>query len=220
MVPGVWGANLLLESEQGGLAMKNRETGAADRSPSRQLCGWRTWGMMRLPRDVRKSADTAAANGRSSHSGAGAARPVRLGAICVLVGAGLALSACVETITKHGHQFQENDLKAVQSGMSQEQVRTTLGSPTTTASVGGSRAFYYISSTHGQTAFFTPVEKDRKVLAVYFNQLGTVDRVAHYGIKDGKVFNYSSQKTATASRDEGIIKALFRNLGAKQFGGD
>ena len=176
--------------------------------------------MMRLPRDVRKSADRAAANGRSIRPAAGAPRPVRLGAICAIVGAGLALAACSETITKHGHQFQENDLKAVQSGMSQEQVRTTLGSPTTTATVGGSRAFYYISSTHGQTAFFTPVEKDRKVLAVYFNQLGTVDRVAHYGIKDGKVFNFASQKTATPSRDEGIIKSLFRNLGAKQFGGD
>ena len=46
------------------------------------------------------------------------------------------------------------------------------------------------------------------------------DRVAHYGIKDGKVFNFASQKTATPSRDEGIIKSLFRNLGAKQFGGD
>ena len=63
------------------------------------------------------------------------------------------------------------------------------------------------------------MEKDRKVLAVYFNQLGSVDRVAHYGIKDGKVFDFAKQKTPTASRDEGILKALFRNLGAKQFGG-
>jgi outer membrane protein assembly factor BamE (lipoprotein component of BamABCDE complex) len=176
--------------------------------------------MMRLPCDVRKPLDMAAANGRAGWAPAHAARSARVGAICAIVGASLALAACVETVTKHGHQFQENDLKAVNSGMSQEQVRTTLGSPTTTATVGSGSAFYYISSTHGQTAFLTPVEKDRKVLAVYFNQLGTVDRVANYGIKDGKVFNFATQKTETPSRDEGVIKALFRNLGAKQFGGD
>jgi outer membrane protein assembly factor BamE (lipoprotein component of BamABCDE complex) len=133
---------------------------------------------------------------------------------------GLALAACAETVTKHGHHFQENDLKAVNSGMSQEQVRTALGTPTTTAVVGSGSAYYYISSTQAQTSFFKPVEKDRKVLAVYFNQLGSVDRVSHYGIKDGKVFDYARQKTPTPSKDEGILKALFRNLGSKQLGGD
>jgi outer membrane protein assembly factor BamE (lipoprotein component of BamABCDE complex) len=137
-----------------------------------------------------------------------------------LAAALLTLAACSETVIKHGHQFQENDLKAISTGMSQEQVKTALGSPTTTAVVGSGSAYYYISSTQGQTSFFKPVEKDRKVLAVYFDQLGSVDRVAHYGIKDGKVFNYARQKTPTPSKDEGLIKALFRNLGAKQFGGD
>src|SRR5258705_1808990 len=100
----------------------------------------------------------------------------------------LALSACAETITKHGHQFQDNDLQQISTGMSQEQVKTTLGTPTTTATVGSGSAFYYISSTTGQSSFFKPVEKDRKVLAVYFNPLGSVTRVAQYGLKGGKVF--------------------------------
>jgi outer membrane protein assembly factor BamE (lipoprotein component of BamABCDE complex) len=134
------------------------------------------------------------------------------------VAACLALAACGETITTHGHQFQENDMQSVAPGMSQEQVKTALGTPTTTATVGGGSAYYYISSTHGQTAFFKPVEKDRKVVAVYFSPMGSVDRVAQYGLKDGKVFDYVTQKTPTVSRDEGLLKALFRNLGAKQLG--
>ena len=172
---------------------------------------------MRPPFCARKPVEAAAAKGLPR---TGTRRSGGLGAVCVIVGLNPGLAACVETITKHGHQFQENDLKSITTGMSQEQVRTTLGTPTTTATVGSGSAYYYISSTQGQTAFFTPVEKDRKVLAVYFNQLGTVDRVAHYGIKDGKVFNFANQKTPTPSRDEGLIKALFRNLGAKQFGGE
>ena len=143
------------------------------------------------------------------------ARPAGLWAAAV---ACVILSACGETITKHGHQFQENDLHQVSSGMSQDQVRTTLGTPTTTATVGAGSAYYYISSTTGQTSFFKPVEKDRKVLAVYFSPLGSVDRVAQYGLKDGKVFDYVKQQTPTPARDEGILKALFRNLGTKQLG--
>ena len=170
--------------------------------------------MMRSPLDMGKSIDKARAENRFAPAMRGGR------GVCIAAAALVLVAACSETVTKHGHQFQENDLKSIASGMSQEQVKTTLGTPTTTATVGSGSAYYYISSTHGQTSFFKPVEKDRKVLAVYFNQLGSVDRVAHYGIKDGKVFNFASQKTATPSRDEGIIKSLFRNLGAKQFGGD
>jgi outer membrane protein assembly factor BamE (lipoprotein component of BamABCDE complex) len=170
--------------------------------------------MMRSPLDMGKSIEETPAGCRPKSAWQGRWAVGAAVAIVVLV------AACSETVTKHGHQFQENDLKAVTSGMSQEQVKTTLGTPTTTATVGSGSAYYYISSTQGQSSFFKPVEKDRKVLAVYFNQLGSVDRVAHYGIKDGKVFDYASQKTPTPSRDEGLLKALFRNLGAKQFGSD
>lgn len=145
-------------------------------------------------------------------------RPGLTRRLCAAVLACSMLSACGETVTKHGHHFQDNDLQQVSSGMSQDQVRSTLGTPTTTATVGSGTAFYYISSTTGQTSFFKPVEKDRKVLAVYFNPLGSVDRVAQYGLKDGKVFNYAKQETPSPARDEGILKALFRNLGTKQLG--
>jgi outer membrane protein assembly factor BamE (lipoprotein component of BamABCDE complex) len=148
---------------------------------------------------------------------------LRLGMLQVLAVAALvavALTACAETVTKHGHHFQDTDLQQIAPGMSQEQVRTTLGTPTTTATVGSSTAFYYISSTEGQTSFFKPVEKDRKVLAVYFNPLGSVDKVAQYGLKDGKVFDYVKQETPHHARDESVLKALFRNLGTKQLGLD
>ena len=81
--------------------------------------------------------------------------------LCAAALACLVLTACGETITKHGHHFQDNDLQQVSSGMSQDQVRSTLGTPTTTATVGSGTAFYYISSTTGQSSFFKPVEKDR-----------------------------------------------------------
>jgi outer membrane protein assembly factor BamE (lipoprotein component of BamABCDE complex) len=143
---------------------------------------------------------------------------LRLAALAALIA--LALSACAETVTKRGHQFHDNDLKQIQPGMSQEQVKTSLGTPTTTATVGSGSAYYYISSIEGQTSFFAPTIKDRQVVAIYFTQLGAVDKVAQYGLKDGKVFDYIKRETPSHARDESILKALFRNLGTKQFGLD
>lgn len=135
--------------------------------------------------------------------------------------ASLSMNGCGASIAKHGQHFQESDLQQVQSGMSQEQVRTSLGTPTTTASTGRGQAFYYISSTTSQTSFFLPTETDRQVVAVYFTPSGTVERVANYGMKDGKVFDFISRTTPTAySNDEGVLKSLFRNLGQKQIFGD
>ena len=128
----------------------------------------------------------------------------------------LAIAGCGEDIVKHGHQFRETDLQAVQPGMSQEQVRTTLGTPATTAVVGGGNAFYYISSIMSQNSLLIETEKDRQVVAVYFNEGGIVQSVSNYGLKDGKVFDFISRTTpAPGSKDEGVLKSLFRGLGKK-----
>ena len=131
-----------------------------------------------------------------------------------------ALGGCAPTVIKHGHQFQDNDVQKIQTGMSQQQVAGVLGTATTTATVSSGQAHYYISSTEKQTAFFSPEETDRKVVAVYYSQFGAVERVSQYGLKDGKVVNYSKNQTPNSARDESVIKSLFRNLGTKQLFGE
>lgn len=152
------------------------------------------------------------------NAGIGAMRSRRI-AFCLA--AALPLCACGGIVTKHGTQFRENDIQQIQPGMSQEQVRVNLGTPATTAVVGGGRAFYYISSTKTQTAFLMPDEQERQVVAVYFSEAGTVDRVANYGLEDGKVVDYNSRTTpAPGGSDDSILQQLFRNLGQKQIFGD
>lgn len=135
--------------------------------------------------------------------------------------AALPLAACDSTVLKHGTQFRDSDIQQIQPGMSQAQVRMNLGTPATTAVVGSGQAYYYISSTHSQTAFFLPQEEDRQVVAVYFSEGGTVEKVANYGIKDGRVFDYVSRTTpAPGGHEDGIVKQLFRNLGTRQIFGE
>jgi outer membrane protein assembly factor BamE (lipoprotein component of BamABCDE complex) len=162
---------------------------------------------------------------RDTHDTCTAPRPPRRYAGVRHAGGGallaLLLAACSPIITKHGHQFRDTELQQVQQGMTQDQVKSALGSPATTATLGRGNAYYYISSTTSQVSFLTPNEIDRKVVAVYFSQYGTVERVANYGLKDGKVFDFISRTTSPADvRDEGILRQMFRNLGQKQlFGG-
>lgn len=128
------------------------------------------------------------------------------------------LAACSSAaiITKHGHYFQPSELQQIQPGMTQEQVRMALGTPTTTSSVGTGDAFYYISSTTKQVAFLAPEEVDRRVVAIYFTRAGTVERIAEYGLKDGKVFDFISRTTPPAnSYEDGLFKQIFRNLGKR-----
>ena len=130
----------------------------------------------------------------------------------------LAASGCAATMTttKHGHHFNEGDLQQVQPGMSQDAVRMALGTPDTTSSVTGSNTYYYISSTTKEAAFLKPDEVDRKILAVYFTPVGSVEKVAHYGLKDGKVVDYNNSETLAHMRDKNIIARFFRGVGPKQ----
>lgn len=141
-----------------------------------------------------------------------------------MVGTAAVLAAgCSEQVLKHGQHFSQGDLQQIQPGMSREQVKLTLGTPstTTTASASGGDIYYYISSIATQAAFFKPTEVDRQVVAVYFNPLGSVERVANYGMKDGKVFDFISRTTpAPGGNEDGILKQLFRNLGQKQIFGE
>jgi len=130
----------------------------------------------------------------------------------------IVLSGCAQQTLKHGQYFTQGDLHQVQPGMSKEQVKLSLGTPSTktTASTDGSDTYYFISSTAKQAAFFKPKEVDRQVVAIYFNPLGSVERVANYGLKDGKVFDFISRKTpAPGGKEEGLLKQLFKNLGKK-----
>ncbi|HUJ36828.1 MAG TPA: outer membrane protein assembly factor BamE [Hyphomicrobium sp.] len=149
-------------------------------------------------------------------------RPARRHVRMLALVAALALCGCEASVIKHGTQFHDGDLQQIQPGMSQEQVRMNLGTPATTAVVNNAQAYYYISSTQSQSAFFLPTENDRQVVAVYFSPGGTVERVANYGLQDGKVFDYVSRTTpAPGGHDDTILKMLFRNLGTKQiFGSD
>jgi outer membrane protein assembly factor BamE (lipoprotein component of BamABCDE complex) len=140
---------------------------------------------------------------------------IRAGGHALFLGACCLLSGCAGQTIRQGHLFQPEDLQQVHEGMPKDQVILALGSPDTQTTVGGA-AYYYISTTSTQKmAFLTPTITDRRVVAVYFDDRNNVSRVANYGLKDGKVFDFIKRETSTYNKDNGFLKDIFRNIGAK-----
>jgi outer membrane protein assembly factor BamE (lipoprotein component of BamABCDE complex) len=135
----------------------------------------------------------------------------RVAALALAVGgpAVLSLAGCAESY-QHGYVAPENALEQVQVGQSREQVFLVLGSPSTTATVGG-EAFYYISQkTQRTVAFLNQSVVEQKVLVVYFDDKGRVREIGNYGLQDGKVFDFISRKTKTSGADYGLLSQILK----------
>lgn len=53
---------------------------------------------------------------------------------------------------------------------------------------------------------------DQNVVAVYFNKGGTVSRIADYGMKDGKVFDFVSRTTPTEGQEPSFVRNILQGL--------
>ena len=88
-----------------------------------------------------------------------------------------------------------------------------LGTPSTVATVNGD-SFYYISQKAQRSAAFMPhAVVDQRVIAVYFDKDRRVTRLANYGLKDGKIFDFLSETTPTGGQELIYLRNIFNNVG-------
>jgi len=133
----------------------------------------------------------------------------------VLFTLGLLLGGCFGETFQRGYVLPEGALEQIPLGASQQQVLLVLGSPSTVATVSG-EAFYYISQKAERPISFIPTKiTDQRVIVVYFDKNRQVQRLAEYGMKDGKVFDFISRTTPTSGAENNIITYLFRTIQGK-----
>src|SRR6266480_1214687 len=114
----------------------------------------------------------------------------KLAAVAVIA---VLLGGCFSETYQRGYIVPEGALEQVPVGASQEQVLIVLGTPSTVATVSG-EAFYYISQRAERAVAFMPqAVVDQRVVAVYFDRSRRVERLANYGIRDGRVFDFVSR---------------------------
>src|SRR5262245_48458953 len=136
-------------------------------------------------------------------------RPRMAGRVAALA-LGLMLGGCLSETYQRGYIVPDGALEQIPIGSTQEQVLIVLGTPSTVATVSG-EAFYYISQRAERLIGFMPQQVvDQRVVAVYFDKNKRVERLANYGLKDGKVFDFVSRSTPTGGKDYAYVNAMFK----------
>jgi len=128
------------------------------------------------------------------------------------VAAALAVAGCgkFSETYQRGYVLPEGALEQIPIGASQDQVLIVLGTPSTVATVSG-EVFYYISQRTERDAAFMPREvTDQRVIAVYFDKDRKVERLANYGVKDGKVFDFVSRTTPAGGEEMHMLSYIFK----------
>jgi outer membrane protein assembly factor BamE (lipoprotein component of BamABCDE complex) len=136
---------------------------------------------------------------------------VRLAAATFLASS---LAACngVGEEFQRGYVVDERAISQVRKGMSAEQVLQTLGTPSTVSTVGN-RNWYYISQKSRRSLQFMGEQVvDQQVTAVYFDSGLRVERIALYGLQDGRVFDFISRTTPAGGEESSFLGQIFRGV--------
>lgn len=132
-----------------------------------------------------------------------------------VVALGFALSGCIgyDGDFDRGYQIDEQSLAQIKVGATTKpQALSLLGTPSTTSTVGGD-AWYYIGQKMSRPLAFMPAKMtDQNVLAIYFDKSGKVSRIANYGMKDGKVFDFVSRTTPTGGQEPDFLRNIMTGL--------
>lgn len=126
----------------------------------------------------------------------------------------LGLSACAKDtfITYTGNMPSAEKVEQLKNGMTRNEVRNLLGSPSSVVTLDRD-TWIYMSSEIEQIAFMRPEEIDRQLLVVKFNTDGKVANIEHLDQSEGKQLAVSEQKTNAPEQEQGFFRKYFGGVG-------
>lgn len=136
----------------------------------------------------------------------------------LLCGALLIISACATIVRQHGYIPREDDLQNIIVGVdTRDTVEASVGKPSASGVLreGG---WFYIGSKVRHFGALKPKEIEREVIAISFNEAGTVENIERFGLERGQVVVLSRRVTETTVRDVTFIRQLIRNFGRIDLG--
>jgi outer membrane protein assembly factor BamE (lipoprotein component of BamABCDE complex) len=133
--------------------------------------------------------------------------------VAVIVGLGLALSACAGLREHKGFVIDQTLADGLQVGVdNKDSVAKTLGRPTFTGQFDPNE-WYYVSRDTAQFAFRDPRVSEQTILRVQFDQAGNVVAVNKTGKELIAQVDPSGDKTPTLGRKRSFFDELFGNIG-------
>lgn len=134
----------------------------------------------------------------------------RIAVFAAAIAAPLLLTACGQDPMVRGYVLDERALEQIKVGSSAESVVLVLGTPSVVSTVGG-KGYYYITQKLAQRyQFMTQTITDQRVVAVFLDSRNKVERIANYGIEDGKLFDFISRRTPTGGEELSFVRQLLK----------
>ena len=126
----------------------------------------------------------------------------------------LLLSGCSTDIFNQteGNMPTKDDILSIKQGMTQEKVRSLLGSPSAISSLDH-RTWIYMNSTMKRMAFFEPEELDRNIVAIEFDHDGKVKKMVQLTKENGKNINISKDETPVMGTEQTFMEKYFGGVG-------
>lgn len=111
-----------------------------------------------------------------------------------------------------GNMPPQRDISSLKRGMTQDEVRRILGSPSVVSSLDH-RSWIYMNSTMKRVAFFKPEEVERNVVTVEFDLDGKVEKVIQLTKDNGVEVVVAKDETPVMSNEEGFMQKYFGGVG-------
>lgn len=125
----------------------------------------------------------------------------------------ISIQGCTPTIESRGYIITIDTPSQVQlEQQTKENIRTVLGTPSSLSTFSDD-TWYYISSKEEVFAFYRPQEIERKILAIHFNDEGTVREVKIYDLSNGQPIKPVLRITQTSGSGISILQQLLSNVG-------
>lgn len=132
----------------------------------------------------------------------------------------LALGACSPSVTNHGYRLDAARLDRIQPGVtSREEVRRTLGSPSTLATLDDT-TWYYIAQRTERPSFYNEKVVDQEVVAIRFDGRGLVQRIDRIGLDAAQAVVPAEETTPTRGKELTLFEQVVSNIGRFNSGGD
>ncbi len=131
----------------------------------------------------------------------------------LLAGVLLVTTACAPVYRNHGYIPSDDELGLIEVGRdNRDTVAATIGRPSA-AGLLNDHGWYYVQSRWKHAGALPPKEETREVVAVTFDDGGTVENIERFGLEKGRVVAISRRVTETNIKGRGLLAQLFGNLG-------
>ena len=125
----------------------------------------------------------------------------------------LAAVGCARLEDGHGYVPEASALSSVVVGLdTKATVQQSLGQPGTRGIVDD-LGWYYVRSEYEQYLWRAPVEVDRRVVVVTFDESDVVRNIEEFGLEEGQVVTLSRRVTDSNTAGVSFLRQLFGNIG-------